>query len=172
MSNISLEKEPMIIRGKHVLMGMLAFFGVIISVNLVFVYFALGTWTGLSTENAYQKGLNYNETIAARDAQRALGWQGAVTVEAAADGSELLTVVLRDHDGRPLPDLIVSAQLRRPTNENYDESLTLEEGTAGAYSATLSLPLRGNWDLTLSASRAGAAPEATPFEMKTRLWLN
>ncbi|NIA69175.1 FixH family protein [Pelagibius litoralis] len=166
-----MESSVMVIRGKHVLMAMLAFFGVIILVNLIFVYFALNTWTGLTTDNAYKEGLQYNETLSARDAQRVLGWQASISVSAAPDGADRLSVILQDRDGRLLSDLSVSGTLKRPTHEGFDESLSLTEQAPGQYAAELTLPLRGNWDLTLSASRADAPPEAIPFEMKTRLWL-
>lgn len=161
----------MVIRGKHVLMMMLAFFGTVILVNLVFVYFALDSWTGITTENAYKEGLQYNETIAARDAQRDLGWQAEISLTVAADGSEQLAVTLRDQDGRPLPGLSVSGTLRRPTHEGYDQEVRLVEQTAGRYSVPLTLPLRGNWDLALSASPVDAHPDDPAFVMKTRLWL-
>ncbi len=161
----------MVIRGKHVLLAMLAFFGAIIAVNLVFVFFALDTWTGLTTENAYQKGLNYNQTIAARDAQRELGWQAEVSLTTLADGREALTVVLRDREGAVLTNLAVSGTVKRPTHEGYDQQVVLTEDTRGRYSARLSLPLRGNWDLALSARPVQASPHDQAFEMKTRLWL-
>ncbi|WP_299621431.1 FixH family protein [Pelagibius sp.] len=159
------------IRGKHVLFGMLAFFGVIILVNAIFVYMALNTWTGLTEENAYQKGLRYNETLAARDAQRDLGWQGAVALTALDDGSERLTVTLQDSQGIALTGLAVSAVLRRPTHEGFDQTLQFEERQSGEYETDLSLPLRGNWDLYLSARRPDTPGDAPAFEMKTRLWL-
>ncbi len=161
----------MVIRGKHVLLAMLAFFGTIILVNLIFVYFALDTWTGLSTENAYQKGLKYNQTLAARDAQRDLGWQAEVSLATLADGTEQLSVMVRDRTGGAISGLVVAGSLRRPTHEADDRQVVLVEQEGGRYNAPLNLPLRGNWDLDLSARPATARPEDPVFEMKTRLWL-
>ena len=166
-----MESTTMTIRGKHVLMAMLAFFGTIILVNMIFVYFALDTWTGLTTENAYKEGLNYNQTIAARDAQRELGWQADISLAALPDGSEELTVTLRDQKGAPLSGLTVSGSLGRPTYEGHDQTVVLAEAAEGLYVTPLTLPLRGNWDLALTASPADASPEDPVFEMKTRLWL-
>ncbi len=161
----------MVIRGKHVLLAMLAFFGAIILVNLVFVYFALDTWTGITTDNAYQEGLEYNQTLAERDAQRALGWKAAVSVISADGGEESLSVTLTDRDGRPLRGLLVSGSLRRPTHEGHDQPVVLAEETDGRYTSPLSLPLRGNWDLSLTAAVPDRLPEDPVFEMKKRLWL-
>jgi nitrogen fixation protein FixH len=57
--------------------------------------------------------------------------------------------------------------LRRPTHAGLDQSLTWREDTPGSYASLLTLPERGNWDLTVTADD-GRHP---PFEMKTRLWL-
>ena len=62
------------ITGKHVLFILFGFFGVMLAVNGVFVHFATATFSGVSTEDAYRKGLHYNETIAAFQVQQATGW--------------------------------------------------------------------------------------------------
>lgn len=154
------------IRGKHVLIAVLGMFGIVILVNLTFVYFALDSWTGLTTENAYQEGLAYNQVLAARDAQRDLGWQGDLSLGTASSGEDSVTITLKDKSGAPLSGLELTGKLRRPTREGIDQSLIWQEQAPGAYNALVALPQRGNWDLVFSASD-GRNP---PFEMKVRLW--
>ena len=60
------------IEGRHVLMGLIAFFGVMLLANGIFVYFAVATFSGGDTSNAYRKGLNYNDTLAAAELQTRL----------------------------------------------------------------------------------------------------
>ena len=43
--------------GKTVLIGFLAFFGLIFAVNGAFVYFALDSWPGLRYDSAAEAGL-------------------------------------------------------------------------------------------------------------------
>jgi len=62
------------LRGRHVLFAFLGFFGVIFAVNGVFLYAALSTHTGVVANEPYRKGLNYNQRIAAFQAQEQLGW--------------------------------------------------------------------------------------------------
>lgn len=155
-----------VIRGKHVFFGVLAMFGVIIAVNLVFVYLAIDTFTGVTRENPYQEGLEYNEVLAARESQRDLGWQGDVTFSKAGAGEDSITVTLTDRAGAPLSGLTLDGVLRRPTHEGMDQTLTWHEGAPGSYSTQVALPRRGNWDLEVSADD-GRNP---PFEMKARLW--
>ena len=53
------------IQGRHVLAGLAGFFGLMLLANAVFVYFAVATFSGGDTSKPYQKGLHYNQTIAA-----------------------------------------------------------------------------------------------------------
>ncbi len=157
-----------VIRGRHVLFAMLALFGIVIAVNLVFVYLALDTFTGVSRENPYQEGLAYNRALAARDAQRDLGWQGAVALAPADGGGDRITLTLTDRAGVPLNGLTLSGRLRRPTHEGMDQSLAWQAEAGGRYVAVVALPARGNWDLEVTADD-GRNP---PIEMKARLWLD
>lgn len=157
-----------VIRGRHVLFAMLGLFGIVITVNLVFVYLALDTFTGVSRENPYQEGLTYNRVLAARDAQRSLGWHGSIALAPAAGEAERITLTLTDRSGAPLSGLTLTGRLRRPTHEGMDQALTWEAEAGGRYVAVVTLPARGNWDLEVAADD-GRNP---PFEMKARLWLD
>ncbi|MFQ5774363.1 MAG: FixH family protein [Kiloniellaceae bacterium] len=153
--------------GRHVLIAVLAFFGVVIAANAVFVVLALDTWTGLSTENAYQRGLAYNETLRAAAAQRALGWRADLSVRATGAGRDRLEVAFTDRRGAPIESLAVTVRLRRPTHEGFDRDVALARAGPGRYAADLELPLRGQWDVRLSArSRYGKR-----FEFEDRIWL-
>lgn len=160
------EIDTPVIRGKHVLFGMLGLFGVVIAVNLVFVCLAVGTFTGMTTESPYQEGLAYNDVLAARDAQRDLGWQGAVSYGGRGEGLGRIVVTLSDRDGRPLGGLGLEGSLRRPTHAGMDQPLIWRESLPGTYEAEVALPAPGNWDLAVSANAGGGRP----FEMKARLW--
>jgi nitrogen fixation protein FixH len=155
-----------VIRGKHVLLAMLAMFGTVIAVNAVFVYLAIGTFTGVTTVNPFQEGLAYNEVLAARDAQRDLGWQSEVALTRLDAGADRITLQISDAEGQPVDGLGLSGGLRRPTHAGMDQALAWREVSPGSYEAEVALPARGNWDLALAAGD-GRNP---PFEMKARLW--
>ncbi len=159
-------QQGFVIRGKHVFFGVVAMFSVIIAVNMVFVYLALDTFTGVTRENPYQDGLAYNKVLEARHTLRDLGWQGDVSFGSAGAGEDNITVTLSDGAGAPLSGMTLAGVLRRPTHEGLDQSLAWREEAPGAYSAVVELPRRGNWDLEVTADD-GRNP---PFEMKTRLW--
>ncbi len=50
--------------GRVVLLSILGFFMTFICVNMFFAYKALSTYTGVVVENAYEKGLHFNQIIA------------------------------------------------------------------------------------------------------------
>ncbi len=154
--------------GQHVLILFLAFFGVILSVNGVLVYRSLSTWTGLEQENAYVDGLNYNQTLEARRAQAELGWRHTLSAEFQNDGGVILTVHFVDRDGAPLEGLNVTAMLRRPTQDGFDQSLELPSRGKGAYGARAVLPLAGQWQVRVTARRGAADLFVSESRIRTR----
>lgn len=141
----------------------------VVVVNGIMAAFAVRTFPGLQTENAYNKGLRYNETLAAGRAQAERGWrmEAEITPEpqaAAAEAGEReaeVVVSFVDRDGQPLDRLEVEAQLIRPTVKGYDRTLSLGYRGAGVYAGTVSLPLAGQWDARISARRGTETFEAT-----------
>ena len=61
------------IRGWHVLVAMVLFFGVITAVNAVFISAALRTYPGEVSVTPYEDGLAYNAKLARQAAQAKLG---------------------------------------------------------------------------------------------------
>jgi len=156
------------LRGRHVLAMMLAFFALILAVNSVFIYLALDTFRGLSTDNAYLKGLDYNRTIAAAEAQTALGWQTRLEAGPAADGNELvLRLQVADRDRAPVDGLAVDGMLRRPVDDGHDQLLVFAAAGDGWYEARAPLPQPGQWDVRLTA-RTG---DGRQHRLEQRLWL-
>ncbi len=130
----------------------------VVLINGIMVYIALSTWTGLETERHYDKGLAYNENLAAARAQAALGWRLEVTYTPApaADDPGELTVTVTSSDDQPLVDLDVTARLIRPTHEGFDRDVQLDHAGAGVYKGQVSIPLPGQWDARIHARRRDA----------------
>lgn len=158
--------EP--ITGRQVLFMLLGFFGLVAAVNGVMIYFAVSSFSGLDTENAYMKGLAYNQTLHAGEAQRALGWTVELSHRPLGGDLEEVTVSFRDKSGRPVESLVVAAELRRPAGEGFDRALSLEPLGGGRYGAALALPLKGQWDVRVQAT----ARDGTAYLLEQSLWLN
>lgn len=138
-----------------------AAFVVVIAVNGVMVKLAIGSFSGLDTAHPYERGLGYNDTLAAARAQDEMGWQvayDAVPAGSAAPDAHPVSVEARflDRDGNALTGLEVHALLQRPAAEGHDMELPLVERGGGRYVAKTDLPLPGQWDLRIVAAVTGA----------------
>lgn len=154
--------------GRMVLFGFLAFFGVVFAVNGVFIYFATVSWTGVSSDDAYRKGLAYNETIERAAVQQALGWRTAVSLETIDPETDRLTVLLRDQTDKPIDGQVLTATLRRPVSADEDIEVALKQSAAGAYTADLALPFRGQWGVYVDVAR----DDGEPYSIEARVWRN
>lgn len=133
-----------------------AAFGVVIAVNGVMIKLAVDSFSGLDTAHPYERGLEYNDTLAAARAQEALGWQvdfNAMPVDRESTMGRPIAVEARflDRGGRALTGLAVRARLVRPAATGHDVELILTERGGGRYAATTVLPLAGQWDLRIVA---------------------
>lgn len=137
-----------VLKGWHVLAGLLGFFGTIIAVNAVFITAAVRTFPGEDTERSYTQGLAFNSTLEARAAQAALGWHAALAFEPSASGLELVARVT-DASGRGVGDLVLTGTLRRPVDAGADRPVVFSPiaGQPGLYAAPLGTLPEGQWDL-------------------------
>lgn len=134
------------IRGRHVLFAMLGFLLTVIAVNVAFAVIAVRSFPGEDVSRSYLQGLNYNETLAERRAQSALGWRVAAALQGEADHARLL-VTLRDGEGGPLRGAEVGGELRWPADAKRDRALVFTPAGDGRYIAELGLLEEGRWRL-------------------------
>jgi len=134
------------------------FFGVIFAVNGTMAYLGAISFTGLTTEQAYEKGRTYNTELARIEVQKKLGWKADLqTVPLAAEGRHLieLNLVMSEADLKPVTGGKVDALLVRPTHEGYDQTVTLTETKSGTYSGNVELPLAGQWEVRVELTAPG-----------------
>lgn len=138
-------RPAFVIKGWHVLIGFLLFFGVDIAVNTVFMVSAYRTFPGETSMTPYEDGVAFNNALKQRREQEALGWR--FTADGAATGR--LQVQAVDRAGVPLRDLHITGLLRRPATEEGSKVVTFNEASPGLYTATAG-GLSGAWDLGLT----------------------
>jgi nitrogen fixation protein FixH len=153
------------VQGRHVLMMLLGFFGVIFAVNGYFLVMALRTHGGLVAIEPYRKGLAYNERIAASDAQLERGWREVLTVT--RDG--IVSVVLCESSGEPVVGLHLSGAIGRPSTDRSDANFEFSEVAPGTYRAVTPPLDAGSWIASLEAKTTGARTPA--YRIRRRLWL-
>ncbi|MBI1250124.1 MAG: ferredoxin [Alphaproteobacteria bacterium] len=152
--------HPMEIRGAHVLAAMLLFFAAVIAINVAFATIAVRTFPGEDVPRSYAQGLQYNETLAKRRAQEALGWRVSADLRA-VDGEAAIEVELRDRDGFPIRNAHLTAALQRPTDAHLDRAVSFVDLGDGRYQALASDLAPGRWRLRANAQ---TATDALDFE--------
>jgi nitrogen fixation protein FixH len=148
-----------------VLFWLLGFFGVIITMNAWYIAVSFKTFRGEDEQLPYLQGIGYNQTLAHRAEQKALGWRAAVTIARVSPGKARLQVVMRDAGGHPVSGLTLKGELRHPADENRDRPLVLNPVAPGLYQAEIDRVTPGAWDAVLQAQ------DGAPFEVVQRLWL-
>ncbi len=142
------------LKGWHVLLMLLAFFGVMFIANGIFLYSAITSFPGEAVPKSYTQGLDYNRSLEARARQAALGWTAAIGV-VERDGEHEIVARLQGADGSGLTRLDVMAEIRRPTTNAGARLVTLELTGAGEYRAVLDAIAPGAWDVRLEAFKPG-----------------
>jgi nitrogen fixation protein FixH len=142
------------ITGWHVLAAFCAVFGVTIAVNVYFVIMALKTFSG-ETEHAYIKGLKFNETIAAQQAQARTGWGMRLDLRRPVSGPPVLEATLTDRAGAPIKGARMSGQLGRTTTAAEDVAFVFAESAPGVYRADLDTLKPGKWRFSAEAKLGG-----------------
>lgn len=155
--------NPGELTGRHVLMMVIAFFGVIIAANVFFITQAVRTFPGEDVRRSYVQGLNYNETLADREAQAALGWRAAASLSRDAAGAAV-EIILIDRDGLPVDGATLEGSLRRPLEARDDQTLAFVGLGEGRYRAAVGSLAEGQWAL-----RARAVRGAHHFDVEARL---
>ncbi len=156
------------ITGRHVLFMMLGFFGVIIATDAYLVYKAVSTFGGIETNDAYRKGIQYNQRISDARVQADLGW--AVESKIDATTGEL-KVAVTDRDGKAVEGLTVRAVVGRPATNAEDRTVALTPVASGVYATALGNIGPGSWIATLTAGNSGAdGMQEVQYQAKVRLW--
>jgi nitrogen fixation protein FixH len=120
--------------GRHMLLVMLAFFGVIIAVNLTMATLANTSWSGLIVKNSYVASQHFNAQAQVARAQAALGWTGTMRYEAGT-----FRYVLADADGVPVVLAHSEAIFRRPVDDRHDQTIALSPEGSGTLVGTVDL---------------------------------
>jgi nitrogen fixation protein FixH len=141
--------------GRKVLLMLVAFFGVVIGVNVTMMKLAIKTLPGTEVDSAYSASLAYEKEIAAARDQDARKWQVDAHVKRGADGGATLEVEAHDQAGRPLAGLRFEGRFERPTDKRADLSMALAEVGVGVYRGSIGAIAPGQWDLVLEADARG-----------------
>lgn len=126
--------------GRFVFLCFLAFFGSIAAVDFYFVTTALKTHTGVITDRAYERGLDYNTTLKQAEEQKSLGFTDKISY-----ADNILKWEIQDQNKTPLKGLMVNATLIREVQKGKDFTIDLRDNGNGIYQSEVNAPLKGQW---------------------------
>lgn len=138
--------------GRHMLMIMLAFFGVIIAVNLGMARLAGSSFGGLVVKNSYVASQEFNEKLEQSREQLALGWTPTFQV---VKGT--IRYRLTDKDGNIVAATEAFVQFRHPSYEAADWSVSLKRADDGSFEA-VQAARNGTWIVQIDSDIGRAAP--------------
>lgn len=131
--------------GWHMLSIMVAFFGTIISVNVLMAYYANYSWSGMLSKNTYVASQDFNIKAAEAREWARQGFRGKVTVDRSAVSYFLEGPVEALSEVKA-----VTAVFHRPVGDHQDFAIELQPSADGAYSAAHALA-PGPWIVDLEA---------------------
>lgn len=138
------KRTQRIFTGRHMAAILVAFFGVVITVNIIMASYALSTFGGTVVDNSYVASQHYNEWLARAAAQDRLGWERSVGVDA-----DRRVKLLIEKDGVPLHPLQVVATLSHPLGRVQPRAMHFELEPNGALRSRTAIPA-GRWRLDLT----------------------
>lgn len=138
--------------GRKFFVFLALFFLAIFSANGFLIAKALQSHSGLVTENAYEKGLAYNQTLEQAEFQKSFRW--ARKLSFSPDYSEIVYEI-KDAKGAFVTGKAVAVKMVRPVREGYDFDVILTQGKDGRYHAPFKSPLKGSWNAHISVTWDG-----------------
>ncbi|WP_417621961.1 FixH family protein [Parasphingorhabdus sp.] len=134
-----------IFTGYHATMMIVAFFAVVVGVNMVMARFALSTFGGTVVDNSYVASQKYNQWLEQARRQQAHGWSVSPAMRQA--GRAVLTITSADGSG--LQGASLTAVAEHPVGRSESFKIRFAETGAGKFHSTETLP-SGRWILRIN----------------------
>ncbi len=132
--------------GWHMATILVAFFGIVIGVNLVMARYAIGTFGGTVVDNSYVASQSYNRWLAQADKQAKLGWTPRLSLD---PGRRVALSV--SNAGSPVPGVKATGLAIHPLGRAPSIPLTFVPMPDGSLLSGQTLPA-GRWRVQLSIS--------------------
>ena len=141
--------------GTKVFVMLVAFFGLVIGVNVTMMKLAIATLPGTDVDSPYAAGLSYEHEISAAHDQAARKWKVNAHIERRNDGGAMVQVEARDANGQPISGLKFDGRLERPTDKRADLAVAFTETGIGIYRGDAAAVAPGQWNLVIEGEARG-----------------
>jgi nitrogen fixation protein FixH len=143
----ALARKPFRFTGWHMTAILVAFFFVVIAVNVLMARLAVHTFSGVVVENSYDASQAFDRWLDEAAKEQALGWHAQVARQ--ADGRIVVTL-----KGAGLAQAVLTGEGWHPLGQIADRSLTFHRIAGGDYVSDQALP-DGRWRLRLTVQAGG-----------------
>lgn len=139
-------------------LAMMGAIALVVAVNTGLVYAAIRSFPGATKgDEGFALSNHYDVVLERAQREAALGW----TVAAHADEAGHAVVTLAGRNGEALRGATIGGRAERPLGEPEAHALMFHEVAQGMYLADAVLPAKGQWELTLTASKHGQTMAVT-----------
>ncbi|GAA0487602.1 FixH family protein [Parasphingorhabdus litoris] len=142
--------EPKKFTGFHATAMIVAFFAVVVSVNMVMARFAISTFGGTVVDNSYVASQKYNEWLEEARKQQAHGW----TASRITRVQDKVAMTVLQADESALANATITAVAEHPVGRSEPITLNFIENGAGSYISQDALP-EGRWKLRVAIIHGG-----------------
>jgi nitrogen fixation protein FixH len=143
----TLAKQPFRFTGWHMSAILVAFFAVVIAVNIGMARLAGSTFSGVVVENSYDASQQFDRWLDEAAKEQALGWHAQVARQ--ADGHVVVTL-----QGKGLEQADLTGEGWHPLGQLADRPLTFHRIAGGDFLSDQALP-DGRWRLRLKVQAGG-----------------
>ena len=141
--------------GYHATAILVAFFAIVIAVNVTMARLATSTFGGALAENGYVASQDYNRWIAESAAQDRLGWDVAARV----DGNRLIL------DTKGVSHAVATVVAQHPLGRVDDRAIPMTMTGPGRFRSTAAMP-DGRWKLRITL-RQGSSEAVYTREVRS-----
>ena len=133
--------------GRHMLLVLITFFGIVIAVNLTMAVFASTSWSGLVADDTYVASQEFNARAAAMRAMAASGIAGKLSID-----GDTVHYAITNRDGSAASVDQVTLTFKRPVGDREDFQLALSKTGEGEFEATHHVQT-GDWIIEIVSRR-------------------
>ncbi len=123
--------------------------GITVAVNIIFITYAFISPPNLVVQDYYEQGKNYFHDAKQREDAAAKAWRLQLMLpnKITANQTVIGRLYAMDHAGIPVSSGQVILTAYRPSDANHDFDVELQRSDAGTFTAPVTFPLPGHWDL-------------------------
>jgi nitrogen fixation protein FixH len=122
-----------------------------LTIGGVAIYLATGDPSVAVVPDYYQKAVDWDRTLAIRQASDQLGWRAEIDVTSASTstGDRVLTIQILDASGQPVDRLGGECELYHHARASQRQRIPLKSVGRGCYQGIARMPEKGLWEISL-----------------------